>query len=139
VNGFLLDTNIISELTKPVPLESVLTFLAEGRDFWISTVTLHELAFGIGLMPEGKRRAAIAQTIKDFTHAYQDYTIAVEQEEAHEAALLRAQAQRSGRTVSLGDALIAGTAQKHGLVVATRNIADFEPLGIQLVNPWVAP
>ena len=136
MNGFLLDTNIISELTKPAPNESVIAFLSEAQNLWISTITLHELAFGLGLMPAGKRRAAIAQTVDDFTREYTDRIIPVQQGEAHEAASLRAQAQQSGQIVSLGDALIAGTARQHKLAVVTRNITDFQNLGVDLVNPW---
>lgn len=136
MNGFLLDTNVISELTKPTPHESVIEFLAQDREFWISTVTLHELAFGIALMSAGKRRDAIAQIVDDFAREYQDRIILVGQDEAHEAAQLRARAQKSGQTIPLGDALIAGVASNHRLVVVTRNVSDFQGLGVEILNPW---
>lgn len=136
MNGYLLDTNVISELTKPVPTKSVIAFLSETRDLWISTVTLHELTFGIGLMPKGKRRETIAQTVDTFTVEYHDRIIPIEQSEVREAALLRAGAQKTGQIVSLGDALIAGTARAHALAVVTRNVADFQGLGVDLINPW---
>ena len=56
--------------------------------------------------------------------------------EAAQAATLRAQAHRSGRVLDLGDALIAGTAMANALSVATRNVGDFESLGLNVVNPW---
>ena len=70
MSGFLLDTNVISELTRPVPNENVLVFLGEARDLWVSAVTMHELAFGIGWLPEGRRRSAIAETIAAFAATY---------------------------------------------------------------------
>ncbi len=136
MSGILLDTNVISELTKPTPNENVIAFLGEARELWVSTVTLHELAFGIALLPEGRRRSAIAETIAAFATAYADRIIPLAKDEADRAALLRAEAQKSGRTVSLGDALIAGTAAAHGLTVATRNVSDFQGLGVGGVNPW---
>lgn len=57
-------------------------------------------------------------------------------QEAEWAARLRAQAQRSGRVMHLADALIAGTAKVHALAVATRNVGDFEYLGVAVTNPW---
>ncbi len=138
MSGYLLDTNIISEVTKPSPEPRVIDFLYEQHDLWISAITLHELAFGIGLMPGGQRRSAIEDTIAVFTEAYQDRIIAVDRDEADCAAALRAQAQKSGKIVQLGDALIAGTAKAHGLAVVTRNVSDFKALDIPLVNPWQA-
>ena len=55
------------------------------------------------------------------------------------AAEFRAQARRAGRTVDVGDALIAGTAKAHDLAIATRNIRDFQGMGIDIVNPWDSP
>ena len=54
-------------------------------------------------------------------------------------AQFRVQAQHSGLTLNLGDALIAGTAKAHDLAVATRNVRDFEGLGVDVVNPWDPP
>lgn len=136
MSGFLLDTNVISELTRPAPNANVLAFLEEARDLWVSTVTMHELAFAIALLPEGRRRSAIAQTVAAFAAAYGDRIIPLAEQEADRAAILRAKAQQSGRTVSLGDALIAGTAAAHGLAVVTRNVSDFEGLDVVVVNPW---
>ncbi len=136
MNGFLIDTNVISELTKLIPDKNVIAFLTNSRNLWLSTVILHELEFGINLLPHGTRRDGIHQTITTLIKEYEDRIIILEHQEAKQAALLRAGAQQSGRTVSLGDALIAGTAFTHKLCVATRNISDFEELGVELINPW---
>ena len=134
--AFLLDTNVISEVTRATPDQGVMAFLSEPHEFWISVVTMHELAFGIALLPAGRRRDAIAGAVAAFTEAYGDRVIPLATPEAQTAAHLRAQAQSAGRTVSLGDALIAGTAHTHGLAVATQNVSDFQGLAVELHNPW---
>ena len=59
--------------------------------------------------------------------------------EAIQAAEFRAQMHSSGRTLDFGDALIAGTAKTNALAIATRNVRDFENLGLEVINPWDSP
>lgn len=136
MTNYLLDTNIISELGRPEPQKSVVDFVASTPIAWLSTITLHELEYGIALMPEGSRQKAIKQVVSELVSAYGDYIIPVEQQEAQEAALLRATMKQQGKVLHLADSLIAGTAKAHNLIVVTRNIKDFEGLGIQLNNPF---
>ena len=63
-------------------------------------------------------------------------TLAVEQSEAKLAARLRAEARKHGRTLHLPDALIAATAKENGLTLATRNVCDFDYLGVAVIDPW---
>jgi len=132
----LLDTNIISELGRPEPQSSVVDFLSALPSAWLSTITLHELEYGLSLLPFGSRRSAIENTVSGLISQYSDYIISVGQQEAQQAALLRAEMKENGRVLHLADSLIAGTAKAHNLVIATRNIKDFEGLGIELVNPF---
>lgn len=134
--GFLIDTNVISELTRPVPDLNVIAFLNAQPDIWLSTVVLHELEYGLGILPAGKRRNELSDMITNLVAGYADRIIPLERAEAQAAATLRATAKNSGRVLHLGDALIAGTAKKHSLRIATRNTADFDGLGIPLTNPW---
>lgn len=136
MTNYLLDTNIISELGRPEPQKSVVDFVASTPIAWLSTITLHELEYGIALIPEGSRQKAIKQVVSELVSAYGDYIIPVEQQEAQEAALLRATMKQQGKVLHLADSLIAGTAKAHNLIVVTRNIKDFEGLGIQLNNPF---
>ena len=71
--------------------------------------------------------------------AYEDRILSLSRDEAEQAATFRVQARHSGRTLDLGDALIAGTAKVHGLSLATRNVRDFRGLDIDIVNPWEDP
>ena len=102
----------------------------------LSALVLHELEFGLLLLSRGRRRAALRDALAEFIRRYEDRILPVGRSAAAEAAHLRADARGKGQTLDLGDALIAGTARAHGLVVATRNVADFEGLGLAVTNPW---
>jgi predicted nucleic acid-binding protein len=139
VKGFLLDTNIISEIMKGRPNGRVISFLAKLEDAWVSTVTLNELDYGLALLPHGSRRAGLEKVLSALIAEYGDVILPVDRAEARQAADLRAAARQAGHILHLGDALIAGTAKAHDLCVATHNVSDFDGLGLDLVNPWAAP
>ena len=130
VSGILLDTNVVSELTKDAPDSHVVAFLTRHSDLWVSSIILHELDFGVRLLPSGRRRDALRSALEEYVTEYADRVLPLE---------LRAAAHRSGRVLHLGDALIAGTAKAHGLAVATRNVSDFDGLDIDVTNPWEEP
>lgn len=136
MRGFLLDTNVVSELVKAVPEERVITFLINKPDLWLSTIVLHEMDFGLNLLPPGYRRDSLGRVLSGFVSKYDNRIVPVGRQETEQAAILRAQARRSGRVLYLADALIAGTAKAHDLAVVTRNAMDFEGLDIKVVNPW---
>ncbi len=136
MSGFLLDTNVVSELTKDAPNPRVLAFLTEQDDLWLSAIVFHELEFGLQLLPPGQRRDGLRSVLSEFISAYEDRILPLERTEAEQAAQFRAQAHRSGRVLDLGDALIAGTAKVHSLSVATRNVEDFADLDVGVTNPW---
>lgn len=139
MRGVLLDTNVISELTRPAPAPPVVAFLAERDDLWLSALVLHELEFGLRLLPHGRRRVALRDMLSEFIRRYEDRILPVGRRAADQAACLRADARRGGRNLDLGDALIAGTARAHDLCVATRNVEDFEGLDLSVTNPWDFP
>ena len=136
MNGFLLDTNVVSELTGSVPDSQVMAFLAEQDDLWLSAMVVHELAFGLKMLPHGQRRDLLRSVLSGFITDYQDRILPVDRMGAEWAAYFQSQAHRAGRVLDLGDALIAGTARAHDLSVATRNVADFSGLDIDVTNPW---
>ena len=139
MSAYLIDTNVVSELTKASPDPGVVAFLSEQDDLWLSSVVLHELEFGLRSLPQGRRRDDLQQVLSDFIDEFDDRIIPLERIEAEWAARLRAQACLSGRVLHLGDALIAGTARAHGLSVATRNVKDFDGLDVNVANPWLTP
>ena len=136
MSGFLLDTNVVSELTKDAPNPRVVAFLTEQDDLWLSALVLHELEFGLELLPPGQRRDGLRSVLSEFIAVYEDRILPLERTGAERAAQFRAQAHRCGRVLDLGDALIAGTAKVHSLSVATRNVGDFAGLDVDVINPW---
>ena len=136
MNSFLLDTNVVSELTKQIPDAQVLSFFVKYDDFWLSTIVLHELKFGVELLSPGRKRDNIDTKLMELVSQYSDRILPVGYQEASQAASFRAQANRMGRVLDIGDALIAGTAKINDLPVATRNIRDFDYLDLEVFNPW---
>ena len=136
MSGFLLDTNVVSELTKDRPEARVVAFLNEEQDFWLSAIVLHELEFGLQVLPPGRRREQLRMLQHAVLSEYETHIIPLGRAEAEVAAMLRAEARRAGRNL-YGDALIAGTAKVHNLCVATRNVGDFEDMDVEIMNPWL--
>lgn len=136
MSGVLLDTNVISELTKEAPAPPVLTFLSVRDDLWLSALVSHELEFGLRILPRGRRREALRVVLSEFIRHYEDRILPVDEEAAVWAARYRAEARKRGCPLDLGDALIAGTARAHDLSLATRNVRDFEGLDLPVTNPW---
>ena len=136
MNGYLLDTNVISEVIRSTPHTHVVTFLAEHDDLWLSSIVIHELEYGLQRMAQGQRRSGLQDSLLGVIAEYEDRILPLERVGAEWAARFRVQAHRFGRTLDLGDALIAGTAKTHDLAIATRNVRDFDVLEVQVVNPW---
>ena len=136
MSEFLVDTNVVSELTKDDPDAHVTAFLVEQTDLWLAAVVVHELEFGIRLLPEGRRRERLQAAQAAVVNEYADRIIPLGRIEAEIAARLRAEARAAGKTI-YADALIAGTAKAHNLIVATRNVRDFEDMDVEVVNPWL--
>lgn len=135
MNGVLLDTNVVSETVRREPDANVLAFLSSEPNLWLSVIVLHELEYGIELMTPGRRRDAIASAVRSLAPRVRRI-VPIGPAEAEHAAELRARARRDGRTLDLGDALIAATAGVRRLALATRNVSDFEGLDLRLINPW---
>jgi len=136
---FLLDTNVVSELRKSTRAEPNVRAWASGHSpdlFHLSTMTLMELEIGVLRIerrdkPQGNRlRHWLQQVLAQFD----ERIIAINTDIARACAELHVPDPRPER-----DALIAATALVHGLTVVTRNTADFEPMGVVLLNPWLAP
>jgi toxin FitB len=136
--GFLLDTNVVSEALRPRPDAHVLAWLrANEARAWLSVVTIGELEAGLRGAPD-PRRAALLRAwldevlIPQFTHRLLPVDLPVARRWGERTAAARA----SGTPVAAVDALIAATAVRHGLAVATRYGRDFEHLGVEVVDPW---
>lgn len=137
----LLDTNVLSEVTKPRPESCVLEWLDgldEDRSF-VSVVSIAEIRRGVALMDKGRKRDALDEWLaRDLPQRFEHRVIPVDERVAMAWGDLMGEAKRSGRGLSSMDGLIAATAMAHDLILATRNIRDFEGFGIDLIDPWVA-
>ncbi|MBB5278752.1 hypothetical protein HNR26_004866 [Rhizobium rosettiformans] len=137
----LLDTNVLSEVTKPSPDEGVLRWihgLDEDRTF-ISIVSIAEIRRGVALMDSGRKRDALGEWLAhDLPQRFENRIIPVEGPVALAWGDLMALAKRSGRGLTSMDGLIAATAVAHQLTLATRNTKDFEGFGVDIINPWAA-
>jgi predicted nucleic acid-binding protein len=135
----LLDTNVLSEAGKPAPKPQVIAFLQKPAEIFTSVIALHEIEYGIALLPKGKRRTELETAMAAVVSVLGTNILPVRDDEAHLAAHFRAEARACGRVLHLPDALIAATAKENGLTLATRNIADFDYLGVAVIDPWALP
>ena len=136
MNGFLLDTNVVSEYTRRRPNPAVIDFIATQGDLWLSVVVIHEIQYGVSIIKDIPYRTALSATVVEFVDYYRNRILSVNRQAAEIAASLRAQAHRAGRVLQPADALIAGTAVAHDLTLATRNTRDFADLDVDISNPW---
>jgi len=133
VTAYLLDTNVVSELSKREPAPQVVSWLARDPDCALSVLTMGELRRGARLVH--RRDPVRARRLTGWIDALQldfrERLIPVDEAVAQEWSALPA-----GRTLPVIDSLIAATARVHGLTIATRNTRDFSDLGVRLFDPF---
>ena len=139
-NGFLLDTNVLSELMRERPDAGALDWFSQNTRATMrtSTVTQAEILTGIALLPAGKRRMALALSAEQmFEQDFAGHCHVFDATAAKNYALIVAARTRHERPISTEDAHIAAIALACGLTVATRNTKDFENIDeLIVVNPW---
>ncbi len=137
--NFLLDTNVLSEVRRPAPDRKVLGWLDtidEDRVF-ISVASIAGLQRGIALMDDGRRRTALAAWLaNDLPARFAERILPIDHTMAERWGDLMAQSRRSGVALSVMDGLFAATALAKDLTLITRNVGDFKPFGVELLNPW---
>jgi predicted nucleic acid-binding protein len=137
----LLDTNVISELMRPNPAPSVADWLAPQppASLYTTSITQAEILHGILLLPSGKRRSNLLSAAQAmFAEDFADRILGFGSDSAVRYAEIASVRSRAGRPISHFDAQIAAIARASGARVATRNVADFEGCGVDVVNPWDA-
>ena len=139
--SLLLDTNVVSELTKPMPEPRVLAWMAAQfqKGLFLSSVTQAELRFGVELLPASRRREALAQAVdKLLSDGFKGRILPFDSDSAAAFAVIAASRQRAGRPIDHPDAQIAAIARARGFAVATRNVRDFMGCDVAVINPWEA-
>ncbi|WP_308467030.1 type II toxin-antitoxin system VapC family toxin [Rathayibacter soli] len=135
----IVDTNVVSELIADNPNAAVLNWVGRmvPTELTLTATVCAELLFGAGILPVGKRRAALeARVGAAIAGPFAERVVPFDLRAAEAYAHVRSVRRRSGRPMSMGDAQIAAVCLVHEATLATRNVRDFEGCGIRLVNPW---
>ena len=141
MTGFLLDTNVPSELTRPKSDPQVEKWLDDADDdqLFFSVVSLGEIFKGLTILPESKRRQQLQRWIDETLRPwFEGRILPVSEPIAERWGILAGECQLKGRPLKVADGLIAATALEHGLTVVTRNVKDFSDLNVRVFNPWLA-
>ena len=136
----VLDTNVVSEAMKATPNPAVLAWLDEqaAETLYLSSVTLAELLFGIGVLPAGRRKEALTQMLDGLLALFEDRVLAFDTAAARRYADLAVTARATGKGFPTPDGYIAAIAKARGFTVATRDVAPFKAVGLSVINPWEA-
>ena len=140
MTGWLLDTNILSELRRPKPERKVLAFIAAQplELLYISAVTLAEIRFGIELLPDVTRRSELNQWLAHKVRPmFEQRVLAVTEDIMFKWRLLVEEGRKAGHTFSQPDLIIAATAHYHGLTIVSRDTEEYVRARIAVFNPWV--
>ncbi len=136
----ILDTNIVSELFRPAPEPAVEAWLAaqDGGEVYLTAISEAELRYGVGALPPGRRRDALAVAIELILREdFAGRVLPFDSTAAESYALIAAERRAAGRPISQFDCQIAAISRAHGAAVATRNSKDFQGCGIEVIDPWV--
>ncbi len=140
MSGFLLDTNVVSELVKPRPEPTVVHWIQATEEslLFLSVLTIGEIRKGISSLPSGNRRVLLESWLgNDLVMRFADRILSIDFEIAERWGLLSAQAKSSGVLLPVIDGLLAATALHHNLTFVTRNTSDVKLAGLSVFNPWM--
>jgi predicted nucleic acid-binding protein len=136
----VLDTNVVSEAMKPSAHPAVTAWLdAQVADtIYLSSVTLAELLFGIGILPAGRRSDALAATLDGLLDAFGQRILPFDTNAARVYADVATRARAAGQGLPIPEGYIAAIAAAHGYAVATRDAAPFVAVGVTVIDPWTS-
>jgi hypothetical protein len=137
----IIDTNVISELLRPTPDPAVETWLGaqDGLSIYLTAISESELRYGVAIIANGKRRDGLANAIdRILRDDMAGRILPFDSAAARAYADIAASRHGASKPIAQADCQIAAIAMAHGAPVATRNTADFEGFGIDLINPWTA-
>jgi hypothetical protein len=136
--NYLVDTNVLSEPQQKIPSLKVIDWLRRHEaQLYTSTIVIAEIAYGIDDLPPGAKRVRLAAWLKEIIELMQGRILSVNTRVALEWGRLAAEAKRRNRPLPFRDSLIAATARRYQLRIATQNVRDFLRAGIDTVNPFV--
>jgi predicted nucleic acid-binding protein len=141
VSGFLLDTNVISELVKVTPEPKVTRWIEHTDEtlLYLSVLTLGEIRKGISSLSQSRRRIALEAWLDhDLSLRFADRILPVDKEVADRWGRIAGSAAARRSPLPVIDGLFAATAQHHNLTLVTRNTRDIATTGVPAFDPWVA-
>ncbi|MFI2703020.1 type II toxin-antitoxin system VapC family toxin [Cellulosimicrobium composti] len=134
----VLDTNVVSELTRTTPERSVVRWLdgVPPRDVWLTSITIAEMSYGIARLVAGRRRDELVVRVETVLAGLGDQVLSFDKEAAHAFGAVMAGRDRAGQPIGTADAQIAAICRVHDATLATRNVRDFVGTGVAVVDPW---
>jgi toxin FitB len=132
---YLIDTNIISELTKREKNNSVVKWIELQEELSFSIISYHELRYGINRAKKDKKK-----NLEIWWNEFLSYSpefLPIDLNIANIASVIRSKSEEEGTNLTLADSFIAATAIMHNKILVTRNVKDFEKCGLSLLNPFL--
>ena len=141
--GWLIDTNVVSEMMRPRPEPRVAAYLDSIADdgLGLASITVWEVLDGIGRLAPGRRRRGLSDRFHDLLdELFEDRIVDWTQADAQACARIMEEKRRRGEALDdhVPDAFLAAAAATRGLAVVTRNTGDFRNTGVETVDPWTA-
>lgn len=134
---FLVDANVLSEVTRPEPQPAVVQWLRKyERDIAVTPIVLGEIEYGIGLTTSTRKRKELERWFAEGMKRLR--VIDLDADTASTWAALLVRLRKKGKAMPVKDSLIAASALQHQLTIVTRNISDFQNAGVLLFNPFSA-
>jgi predicted nucleic acid-binding protein len=135
----LVDTNVLSEPTKPVPNQRVMEWLrTNGSRLWLPSPVIAELRYGAEKLPQSRKRQKLEEFEAKVLRQYRERVVDFDVAAAQVHGVLRAKLRRMGKPVEAPDTYVAAIAISRNAAIATRNRAHFEHSGVALIDPWSA-
>ena len=135
----VLDTNVVSELMRPDPSSKVVDWVAAQAipRLFLSTVSEAELRYGVEILPAGERRTRWLDEVEGMlSEDFAGRILPFDRAAAQAYAVIAAARRTAGRPINHADCQIAAIARCRGASVATRDVADFDGVGIEVIDPW---
>ena len=139
MNGYLLDTNVLSEFRRPKPDRKVIAFVVAQplEQLYVSTVTFAEIRFGIELLTSASQRAELNDWL---THKirpmFEQRVLPITEDVMFKWRILLEEGRKNGHTFSQPDLIIGATALHHGLTVVSRDTREHQRARVPVINPW---
>jgi toxin FitB len=135
----IVDTNVVSELTRPEPAPQVASWVRgrDRRELRTTAITLAAVRYGICRLPDGRRKQVLLAAADDVFAAFADQVLPFDAAAAEQYAIIAGSRERAGKPIAGFDALIAAVCRSQSAVLATRNVSDFDGTGIEIIDPWL--